>query len=47
MSVKSELGAETTITLHRATASTPQTVTNPEGTVTTTWHPLCDAPDAR
>lgn len=42
-SVKSELGAETTITL-TDDGLHPRVVTNPDGAVTTTWHSLCDSP---
>ena len=42
--VRSELGAETTI-VPTADGLHPYTVTNPEGTVTTSWDPLCDAPE--
>jgi RHS repeat-associated protein len=41
--VRSELGAETTLS-YGADGLHPQTVTNPDGMVTTEWHPLCDAP---
>ena len=41
--VKSELGAETTI-VPTADGLHPESVTNPDGTATTTWDPLCDAP---
>ena len=41
--VKSELGAETTIT-YTGDGLHPETVTGPEGSVTTLWHPLCGVP---
>jgi RHS repeat-associated protein len=41
--IKSELGAETTI-VNTSDGLHPQTVTGPEGPVTTLWHSLCDTP---